>query len=65
MIQIKKVSNKECIKCFNVHKDMIQVGVFIMCVGCFEEEFGGVYRINEDNKEKYYEWLNEYKLKYS
>lgn len=64
MIQSRVIHNCSCLKCNNIAKHMIKIGVFVMCRKCFENEFN-IDEINPDSKmgKKYYKWLKIHKEK--
>lgn len=51
--------NAECIKCKSIKKEMVRVGVIIMCSDCFEHKFKTDDPVSKERK-IYLHWLNEY-----
>lgn len=49
--------NTECLKCNNVFKYMVRVGVLVFCDNCFKEEFKSSDPVREE-REKYKHWLH-------
>ena len=56
--------NNPCLKCDSVNKEMVSVGAFIMCEGCFKEEFGiNEIEVGSELHEVYKKWLKVYQNK--
>jgi hypothetical protein len=61
MINITTWWNTPCIKCGEIHIEMVKIGAFVMCQGCFLFEFKTTQPIDRDSNtkrsRKYEEWL--------
>ena len=66
MIKTYGIENHLCLKCNKIERYMINIGAFVMCPKCFEDEFN-MDKINPDSVKgrKYYKWLKIYKEKLS
>lgn len=52
--------NAECLRCNEVKKEMVAVGVIIMCDECFKIEFHTDDPVREE-RDKYLYWVNVHK----
>jgi len=51
--------NADCVKCKVLEKDMVRVGVFVMCPKCFDLTFHSDNPVVEE-REEYLKWLDVY-----
>jgi len=59
-VDLRRHTNTSCVKCDVLEKEMILIGVFVMCNNCWEEEFN-VVRFKTDSelyKNKYKKWCD-------
>ena len=64
MIKCTQQFNTRCLKCNCVKHSIVRIGAFIMCNGCFLEEFDEnmpEFEPDSPNGKKYYVWLEQYK----
>lgn len=61
-IECRIINNSVCLDCGVVHKEMVKVGAFVLCNGCWEREFN-VDEIPKDGelREKYNTYLKKYR----
>jgi hypothetical protein len=62
MIKITEQHNCSCLKCDQIPKTIIRIGVFYMCEKCCNEEFGERVAIDPESESGkiYYKWLKIY-----
>ena len=64
MIRCTQSYNIKCLKCDGIFFEIVRIGAFYMCPGCFVQEFG-ITTTEFDHKsilgKHYYKWLDKYK----
>ena len=63
-IRCNQHHNIKCLKCDGVFFEIVRIGAFYMCPGCFVQEFGiktTEFSCESELGKKYYKWMEQYK----
>lgn len=59
-IKCKLIEYEPCIKCGAIESSMVNIGAFMMCMQCWQEEFNTTeIATHKSDYENYIAWLNE------